>query len=463
MTRTFVRLLTIVLCGWITACSGDDDSPSSTPDPPSGGSSETPESPTYYGDMAPLFAEHCMRCHSDGGIAPFRLDDYAQAKSFATLIKSVTAERTMPPWSVTSDGTCGEFADSEALTDAEIQKIARWVDGGAVEGKTRKIDVPAATSLRDAVEFKTPEFVPKIQGGELAESDEYRCFALDVPQDPRAFITGYEVVPGAPEIVHHVVAMLIDPDAQTELDDAPGRTNAEQMRMLDEESPDRDGWPCFGMAGDGLSVKASPVVWAPGQGVVEYPNESGVPLNPKYKLIVQVHYNLADPSTRGMQDQTTLRLRIVPQVKNVGVFVLQDELLATLYDEKPTTIPPGQASALFKWTATGKEIGLGSLPQAELWGIMPHMHQLGHTYQMKVTQPGAADQCGAEIDKWDFHWQRMYFYAEPTIVKADTKLSVTCDYDTRSVQTPVKPGWGTHNEMCLATLYFTIPTSQAGL
>lgn len=82
---------------------------------------------------------------------------------------------------------------------------------------------------------------------------------------------------------------------------------------------------------------------------------------------------------------------------------------------------------------------------------------------MKVTQPGAAERCGAEIARWDFHWQRMYFYAEPTIFKADTRMSVTCDYDTRSVHVPVKPGWGTRNEMCLATLYFTIPASLAGL
>jgi hypothetical protein len=53
----------------------------------------------------------------------------------------------------------------------------------------------------------------------------------------------------------------------------------------------------------------------------------------------------------------------------------------------------------------------------------------------------------------------MYFYAEPMIIKPDTRLSVTCDYDTSSVQVPVKPGWGTRNEMCLATLFFTVPAS----
>jgi hypothetical protein len=459
MTRTGVWLAMAGCCLWM-ACSGDDDSPPVEPgspatDPP--GEASAPL--TYWADMAPLFADHCMRCHRDGGIAPFRLDDYAQAKSFSTLIAHVTRERTMPPWSVTSDGSCGEFANSEALNDDEIERIAKWADSGAAEGTRREITVPAVSSLPNAREFKTPDFLPEIQGGALAETDEYRCFELDAPQGPTSFITGYDVVPGNPEIVHHVVVMLVDPNAPAELEESSKLTNEQQMRVLDDESPDRDGWPCFGMAGDGLTVAAQPVVWAPGQGVVEYPNDSGVPLRPEYKIIVQVHYNLADPQNRGTRDQTTVRLRIEPEVKNVGLFALQDQLLDTLFDDEPVTLPPGKSSTLFTWSASGREIGLDSLPEAQLYGVMPHMHQLGRKYKMTVSDTSAPEQCAANVDNWDFHWQRMYFYAEPMIIKPNTRLSVTCDYDTSSVQLPVKPGWGTHNEMCLATLFFTVPTS----
>jgi hypothetical protein len=59
---------------------------------------------TYYDDMVPLFAEHCLSCHREGGIAPFRLDTYEQAKAYAATIRSVTQTRTMPPWGATSDG-----------------------------------------------------------------------------------------------------------------------------------------------------------------------------------------------------------------------------------------------------------------------------------------------------------------------------------------------------------------------
>jgi Copper type II ascorbate-dependent monooxygenase, C-terminal domain len=398
-----------------------------------------------------------MRCHSDGGIAPFRLDDYAQAKPFATLIAHVTRERTMPPWSVTSDGSCGEFADSEALTDDEIERISDWAAGGALEGKRRMIEAPPPTSLADAREFKTPDFAPQIQGGELAAYDEYRCFALDAPSDPTAFITGYEVVPGSPEIVHHVLMMLVDPDAPSKLKDPPGRTNGELMRAYDAESPDRAGWPCFGMAGEGVSVASVPVVWAPGQGVVTYPNNSGVSLRSRHKLVVQLHYNLADQRNLGKRDQTTVRLRIVPQVENAGVFVVADRLLDTLYEDVPTTLPPGQRSTLYSWKATGKQLGLGALPEAKLYGIMPHMHELGRKYEFTVGQADAPAQCAAKVERWDFNWQRMYFYASPLTIKPDSEVSVTCDYDTSGATQPVKPGWGTRNEMCLATLFLSVP------
>jgi hypothetical protein len=415
--------------------------------------------PTYWADMAPLFAQHCMRCHSEGGIAPFRLDDYAQAKSFSELIAHVTRERIMPPWSVTSDGSCGEFANSEALTDDEIERISQWVASGAREGKPRSIEVPKPSVLPDAREFKTPEFFPEIQGGELAANDEYRCFSMDAPADPSAFITGYEVVPGSPAIVHHVLLLLVDPDQPGELEDAPGRTNGELMSALDAQSPDRDGWPCFGLAGDGVAVAAVPVIWAPGQGVVTYPNDAGVPLRPKYKMIIQVHYNLADERNRGMRDQTTVRLRIVPKVENVGMFELEDLLLDTLFRGEPTTLPPGRDSTLFSWKASGTELGLGPGDQLKLYGIMPHMHQRGRKYEMTIGKAGEPASCVTKVDRWDFQWQRMYFYASPLTVTADTELNVTCDYDTSDTTEPVKPGWGTRNEMCLATLFFTLPAS----
>ena len=62
--------------------------------------------------------------------------------------------------------------------------------------------------LGPAREWKTSPIVPVAEGGRLAEFDEYRCFPLDSSLEKEAFITGYDVIPGTPSLVHQVVAAL---------------------------------------------------------------------------------------------------------------------------------------------------------------------------------------------------------------------------------------------------------------
>lgn len=460
--RTHGPSLLLGLLALASACKSDDQAPANT-DAGSGDAAahnnEQPAQLTYWQDMVPLFEQHCLQCHRQGGIAPFRMDEYSAVKPLAKLIAHATSERTMPPWAVTSDGSCGTFADSLALSDDEIAKIAAWADSGAAEGEHSTIDLPELPSLNSAAEFVTPLFVPEAQGGALAEADEYRCFALDRPEDVTGYVTGYEVLPGREEIVHHLVAFFIDPDAPAsgENGEPVAMTNRERMQQLNDESPERDGWPCFGAAGDGVEIVGLPVVWAPGQGVVSFPEGTGVPLEKHHQVVVQIHYNLSDIKHRGLSDSTKLRLRMAQEVNEVGVFVTEDPLLNTLYEDEPTTLPPGMHSTHYTWKNSFERMGLRDIQGAKLYGVMPHMHALGRTYNMTITQPGAAEECAAQVDHWDFHWQRMYFWEKPYALTGDTQVAVDCEYDTSSVTAPVQPGWGTSNEMCLATLFFTVP------
>jgi hypothetical protein len=403
--------------------------------------------------MAPLFAERCVACHQDGGIAPFRLDDYAEAKSHASQIRAATASRTMPPWSATSDGSCQTFSGSLALSDEQIARIGQWVEGGAREGEKQTIAVPERPALGEGLVYETPSFVPEPAGGELAAHDEYRCFMFDSGVTEDTFVTAYEVTPGAPEIVHHSILMFVAPDAPAS--DGVG-TNLERMQALDAESPDRPGWPCFSAAGEGVEPYSNPVVWAPGQGVVEYPAHSGVPLHPQDKVVVQIHYNLAD--VHGLEDHTRLELRTAPEseIENVALFPLVDPFLDSIFGSKAEQLAPGQASVKYTWERSIQQIGLSGVPDLTLRGVMPHMHELGHKYQMKLVD-GSQETCAVDVPSWDFHWQRMYFYAEPLPLTQHDAVQVTCDYDTSSKSEPVLPGWGTENEMCLATLFVTVP------
>ena len=420
---------------------------------------EVPAEPetSYWQHVAPIYFESCVGCHSEGGVAPFRLDTYADASAWADASAAAVAGRTMPPWLMTSDGSCGEFSGSRALTDEQIETISKWAEAGAPEGTVRDDLVAAAPPrLDEGVDLHTPEFVPAAQGGPISTHDEYRCFLVDPGFDKDVFLTGYDVTPGNPALVHHVLAMPVDLAAPSHLGN--GMTNGEVIEMLDADSPDRDGWPCYSAAGEGVAVAQIPITWAPGMGAVAYPEGTGVRLRADDRVVIQMHYNLhhhdGDADHTGESDRSQVRLQIAGSVEREGFFMLLDLFIDTLFTGEPAAIEPGQASAKYTWTADLADWLLPDLgvDQVEIHGIFPHMHERGRTWRADLVEE-TGDQCVGDVARWDFGWQLYYFYDRPIVLGPGDKLRVTCDYDTRGLTDPVTPGWGTQNEMCLAGLF----------
>ena len=416
-------------------------------------STGTPASVTFWGDVAPLFYERCVSCHQPEGVAPFRLDTYEEAMAWGPAAAAAVAERSMPPWSLNADGSCGTFVDPQWLTDEEIALVAAWVDEGLAEGEPQSLEVPAVSSLDESLELRTPDFVPEIQGGDLAQFDEYRCFLIDVDVPKDGFITGFDGQPGNVRLIHHMVAMPIDVDL---LVTADGRTNGDIIQELSDESPEREGWECFSRAGEGVVPSGVPITWTPGKGVVEFPEGTGIRVYQGDQFVVQVHYNLASQDLIGISDSSAIGVRIEDEVEREAFMFPIDPLLDSMFDDEPTTLEPGQPSVQYTWEMTFGGV-LGPLPSVDLFGIFPHMHGYGRKFDMAVHQDDGSVDCGAQMDRWDFDWQQLYFYADPITITADSRMEVTCDYDTTAATDPVLPGWGTTNEMCLADLYVVLP------
>jgi hypothetical protein len=307
--------------------------------------------------------------------------------------------------------------------------------------------------LADGTDFPLPEFTPVIQGGPLAAFDEYRCFLLDLPRDADAFVTGYDVQPGNSALVHHVIAFIVDPGRVQD-----GRTNAQIMQELHDADPNpaRDGWSCFGMAGEGVAVESVPVTWGPGQGIVNYPSGVGVPLPRDRQLVVQVHYNMAGSALPGQTDRSLVRLRLAPEVERQAIFLLEDPLLDSLGGGNPTVLQPGLASEKYTWTRTGQQMGLPPGVPAELISFGPHMHGRGRKFSFELATSNDFE-CAGRVNDWDFNWQRLYHYAPAPPFTSDSLVRVTCDYSTLGDTDVVLPGWSTENEMCLATLVLALP------
>lgn len=417
------------------------------------GSTALTEAPTWSEDVGPIYARTCASCHAPGGAGPFDLTGYEDAKAWAVASSLSVQARTMPPFLVRGDGTCGDYVDNQWLSEEEIATIAAWAEAGAPEGSPGATfeAAPLAVLPADAVPYLTPDFTPEVVGGEYAENDEYRCFDVGtVDQD--TFLVGYSVEPGNAAMVHHVLMMPVDPDSAA----SGGRTAQEQMELLDAQD-EREGWPCFVGAGTGVPTMSTPVAWAPGQGAVLFPDGSGVKIGAGDRLIAQVHYNLVDTSLRGEADQTQINLLLSEEVEQEAFIALPDGFLETLGAFNEAAIPPGESAWTYTWDAPSYELlyyyggSTEGLTGASIWGVLPHMHQYGT--KMNVSLNG---ECIADVPQWDFGWQRVYFYEEGLPLDGSETLEVSCTYNTEGESEEITPGWGTYNEMCLSSLYVVL-------
>jgi mono/diheme cytochrome c family protein len=122
---------------------------------------------TFTRDIAPILQRSCQQCHNPDGGAPMSLRTYEEVRPYARAIKTRTGmgphAGVMPPWFVEKNIGIQHYKSDPSLSEEEIAKIARWVDGGAPRGNPA--DMPAAakgvTVGADGWVLGTPDLVVK--------------------------------------------------------------------------------------------------------------------------------------------------------------------------------------------------------------------------------------------------------------------------------------------------------------
>ena len=84
---------------------------SSTGDDPTGAAA----GPTYWQDVAPIFFASCVGCHQAGGIGPFGLDSYAEAKTWAMAAAGSRLLTNASEWRRVSDAAAADARARGAL------------------------------------------------------------------------------------------------------------------------------------------------------------------------------------------------------------------------------------------------------------------------------------------------------------------------------------------------------------
>ncbi|MEM6994526.1 MAG: hypothetical protein AAF721_28680 [Myxococcota bacterium] len=429
----------------------DDGGGTTVAEPGTTGEQLDPNAPKYYDDILPLFIENCSSCHVEGGLGPFDLEDYETAKGLAEAIVASTESRSMPPFNADNSGECHTYANARWLEDDEIELVAQWLEGGTQEGDPNAVqpDRPEFESLRgeNILELSTPEgYLPVAD--QSGPQDDYQCFLGQLNDgDAPIYIQGYEVIPGNPAVTHHMVGFLVNLEGPS----AAVGTNAGLIELLDDAS-EQPGWDCFGAAGQGVAVEGTPVTWAPGGGAFNFPEGTGIRIDPGYALVMQTHYNLVNGTG---EDTTKVRLSIADEVEREAVNALFDRFLFTGFSGGAAEIPPNTESYIYTWNEQIRNFDdrIAQWDKVEIFGALPHMHELGRRMQVRYLEGGTDASCGMYVDRWDFAWQQAFMYENPVVLNPNDTIEVTCEWNSMGKDSATQPGLGTQQEMCLFGIY----------
>src|SRR5262249_27412114 len=115
--------------------------------------------PTFSKDIAPILQRSCQNCHNPNGGAPMSLVTYEEARPWARSIKLKVAKREMPPYFVEPNVGIQKFKDDPRLSQAEIEKVAPWTDGGPPRGNPADAPPPRTFAVASDWTIGKPDLI----------------------------------------------------------------------------------------------------------------------------------------------------------------------------------------------------------------------------------------------------------------------------------------------------------------
>jgi Flp pilus assembly protein TadD/mono/diheme cytochrome c family protein len=383
---------------------------------------------TFYRDVLPIFAAHCVGCHHPGGSGGFDASAYGEVRPRARAVADAVRRRVMPPWKP-EPGYGGPFVGERRLQDEQIAIVARWAAEGAAAGDRR--DVPPVPATRESSwALGTPDLVLELPQPYLlarGRRDVFRNFVLPIPIDGTRYVKGLEFQPTNPQVTHHA-NMRVD------------ATRASERLDLSDPEPGYTGFtPSSATFPDGHFLG-----WTPGQTAPFLGPGMSWRLEPASSLVVQLHLVPgADAAAVGFR---------------VGVYFT---------DAAPTRTP-----IMFRLGRQNLDLAPGDdhyavadryvLPvDITVHAIQPHAHSLAREIRAFATLPDGSRRWLIFIKDWDFHWQDVYRYEQPIPLPAGTTLEMQYVYDNsaRNRAAPMPPRrvrYGQHSSDEMGDLWLQV-------
>jgi peroxiredoxin len=327
---------------------------------------------TYSGEVAAILQGRCQSCHRPGQVGPFSLTSYDDARRWAASIREVVAERRMPPWH--ADPRYGHFSNDRRLSARERSTLLAWVDQGAPLGDAVKI--PAPRTHPEGWSIGTPDLVFQIpEEYQVAAQGALPYVRFRVPTNFKedVWVRAAEAVPGARQVVHHIIVYVVDPKA--------------------------------------MKQKVHFCGYAPGDMPSEFAQGIAKKIPAGSDLVFEIHYT---PNGKSQVDRSKVGFvlakgTVTHEARTLGI--AQTQFL----------IPPGEPN--HPVTSTHK-IG----KPVRLLSFMPHMHLRGKSFKYTLTS-GGETRTLLNVPAYDFSWQSNYTLAEPLDLPAGSRIDCEARYD----------------------------------
>ena len=354
---------------------------------------------------------------------------HADVSLVASSIYDAIYQEKMPPWPPNEPSA--EFLHDRALNSTEKTMILDWMVSGYPEGTATETPPPPVFNegsiLGDGdLEVQIPTYASK-----AIANDDYVCFSLPTNLSEQRIIKAVEVIPGNPEIVHHVL-IYVDQNG-TELTDTIGGDCA---------SPSSFNTKLVG----GFTPGATPIIF-PNQG----PIKLGVTVDAGAKIYLNMHYPIG---SYGLVDSTKVIFHFYPPEEEDVREVISEPLLINYSFNLPanqvTNVGAGYPSS-----------GSTSIDYS-LYSIFPHMHLLGKEIGAYGIKPNQDTLRLIHIPHWDFDWQDFYKFRHLKKLPAGSKLRSygTFDNTASNIHNPFSPpqsvqfGLNTTDEMFVTYLQY---------
>jgi hypothetical protein len=379
--------------------------------------------PTFAEDIAPIFNKNCVMCHRPGAMAPFSLLDLDSAQAYLADMKEAVSKGTMPPWQ--ADGPTGVFRNDRRLADKDKQMIIRWLETGAKPGDMKKL--PPRPVFTSSWEMGEPDLIVKMPADYVVPATgtvEYQYFTVPLGITEEKWVQAIEIMPGAREVVHHVLVYARMAPAQPGAAPAPAPPPAAApgaapaapqpppfIRNRDHGIPPDP--PRKDMANPPPRPRGSIIgTTAVGSNMVDFPPGTALRLRPGMELIFQMHYT---PHGHAMKDRSAVGFRFAKQEPT-------EEIFTSNFVNGSFTLPAGA-----KDVAIPSELGIGQ--PVKIYALFPHTHLRGTRWQYTLQKPDSTSEVILNVPRYDFNWQTFYLYNKPLELAPGSKINATAWYD----------------------------------